>query len=175
MTAQILKIQKFSRIILIFIKIALIASIIAIIFCTLAWISEILPLASETIISDGGVTIKAPVLFKFGDTKIVMPYVDLTGTTAGKYGMDFWLSNMVEAVITLVALSFAKRVFGLLRTDGNPFRGEVVRSLKRLAVALLVIGAFTGAVGFVGAAIVWVLYLIFDYGCALKQESDTTL
>jgi hypothetical protein len=93
----------------------------------------------------------------------------------GSLGIEFWLQCLLEAVVTSVAAASAKRVFNLLRSDGNPFRENVVRSLRRLTVALLVVGAFTGVVGFIGAAIVWVLHLIFDYGAALQHESDTTL
>jgi hypothetical protein len=170
---QISKIQRFSKVVVILIKIAQIATVIAIVLSTLVWISELLPLASQTILKDDGMTINAPVLFEFGKTKVILPVADLSDTPYGGFVLN--INDMIEAVVTLVALGFARRIFSLLRKDGNPFRAEVAHGFKRLAIGLLLVGAVTGAVGFIGAAIVWVLYLIFDYGCALKQESDTTL
>jgi hypothetical protein len=62
-----------------------------------------------------------------------------------------------------------------LRDDGSPFREDIVRALKRLAIALLVIGALSGVIPLLAAGVVWVLCLIFSYGSALQSESDTTL
>ena len=160
MTNQKLKIQKFSKVIYTLLKVAFVATIVAIVLLALAWTWNLLQL---------------PVLFQFGDIRIIMPFVNTANAEAGILGMDFWLHNLLEAIVTLVALSFAKRIFNLLCIDGNPFCEGVVNSFKKLAIVLLVVGFFSGAAGFIGAAIVWLLYLIFDYGYALQRESDTTL
>jgi len=103
---------------------------------------------------------------------IVMPGFDFDG-----YGMSFAVTtaSILEYAVTLVALAFAKRVFKTLSGDGNPFCAEVVSGFKRLAIALLAVGVFGGVIGFVGAATIAVMCMIFDYGSALHRESETTL
>jgi hypothetical protein len=37
------------------------------------------------------------------------------------------------------------------------------------------LGFASGVVAFLAAGIAWALCLIFDYGCALQNENDTTI
>jgi len=87
-----------------------------------------------------------------------MPGFDFDG-----FGMKFTVTSasILEYVVTLIALTCAKRVFKTLRGDGNPFCAEVVSGFKRLAIVLLAVGVFGGVIDFVGAA--------------LHRESKTTL
>jgi len=109
---------------------------------------------------------------QFENVNIVMPGFDFNG-----YGMNFNVTtaSILEYAVTLIALAFAKRVFKTLRGDGNPFCAEVVSGFKRLAAALLAVGVFGGVIGFVGAATIAVMCMIFNYGAALQRESETTL
>jgi len=83
--------------------------------------------------------------------------------------------DLLQTIFTIVGLGFAKTVFKLLRENGTPFRDNVVMSLKKLAVALLCVGAVSGVIPFLAAGIVWVLCLVFNYGRTLQNDSDTTL
>ena len=92
------------------------------------------------------------------------------GSTIGAVNL-----NLVGVILTLIAIRFAKKVFMLLRENGSPFREDVVKSLKKLAIFLLILGGVSGVVTFLAAGIVGVFCLIFDYGRMLQNESDTTL
>jgi uncharacterized membrane protein YfcA len=89
--------------------------------------------------------------------------------------LKFSFGDVLRTAFTIVALAYAKSTFHALRDNGSPFREDIVQRFKQLAIALLCVGVVTGVVGFLAAGIVWVLCLIFDYGCALQNESDTTL
>jgi hypothetical protein len=81
----------------------------------------------------------------------------------------------VGVILTLIVIRLAKKVFMLLRENGSPFREDVIKSLKRLTIFLLILGGVSGVVTFLAAGIVGVFCLIFDYGRVLQNESDTTL
>jgi len=119
-----------------------------------------------------GAAITLPEGHQISGTSVVLPGFDFSG-----FGLNFTVNTatIVAFVLTLIPLAAARRLFGTLRIDGNPFRPEVVRLIKRLAIALVIVGVAGGIIGFIGAAIVAVLYLIFDYGTALQLESETTL
>ena len=169
MEKQTQKIRKFSKVVYIFLRIAFVVFIVVGALELFTWILTIA---------------KVQPIFKLGETTVYLyPVIELGDTDVGSALLREWLPTFGEfgfeeilgTVAIIVALKFTMRVFKTLRDNGSPFREEVIKELKKLAIALLVLGAFTGIVGFLAAGIVWVLYLIFDYGCALQAESDTTL
>ena len=176
MEKQKVRIMRFSRVIFILLKIAFIALIVVGVMEALAWFWTVLKLHTE-VVSIGGVNMEMPLLFKVGNLTVTLPIAweagfDYLGTRAVQsIGFD----DLLQTILTLVGISFAKQVFMLLMKDGSPFREEVVRSLKRLAIALIVVGVVSGVIPFLAAGIAWVLCLIFDYGRALQNESDTIL
>jgi len=103
-------------------------------------------------------------IFVFRGTTIIFPFV---GGTRSQI-----VEGIIETVLTIVALSFGMGVFSILKEIGSPFQDEVVDSIKKLAVALLLLGFATGFAGFLASGIAWVLYMIFDYGCALQREKE---
>ena len=170
------KIMRFSGIIYVLLNIAFVALIVVGALEAVSWLWSVLKLNTE-VVTVAGVDMELPLLFKVGSLKVYMPVM-------WKSGFDFFGARPIAAVgfedflltvFTVAGLRFAKAVFKLLRENGSPFRGDVVVSLKKLAVALLCVGAVSGVIPFLAAGIVWVLCLIFDYGRALQDESDTTL
>jgi hypothetical protein len=181
MEKQTGKIMRFSKVICIFLNIA-IGIFIAISILTLAaWFITGTDLPSE-IVMVNGVEMEVPYLFKIGNTKVLMPVTwksgfDLSGIQALIPGTrnTVGIGDFLGVLFTIIALSFTKKVFRLLRDNGSPFREDIVKALKSLTIVLLVTGGVSGIIPFLAAGIVWVLCLIFDYGRALQNESDTTL
>lgn len=182
MEKQKIKIMRFSKVIYIFLKIAYVVLIAVGISYIFAWLLSIANLNTE-IITVGGVEREVPILFKLGETRVFLPVIWKSGFDLqanfelfGKRSIPVvGLGDIVLVIFTIIGIGYAKIVFKLLRENGSPFRDDVVKALKKLAVALLLVGAVSGAIPFLAAGIVWVLCLIFDYGCLLQNESDTTL
>jgi hypothetical protein len=176
MEKQTEKIRRFSRVIYILCKIAWIALIVAGALQALSFILSILKVNTE-LITVAGAEVEAPLLFKLGNTKVYLPMMWIPGydVIGGHPAFQIGVSDLLLTVFSLVGLMYGKRVFRLLRDNGTPFREDVVTALKKLAIALLVMGAAAGYGTFLAAGIVWVLCMIFDYGRALQYESDTTL
>jgi hypothetical protein len=114
-------------------------------------------------------------IFKVGNMEVILPVISLKGGYEGLFSLRIGIGEILQTVFTIVALKYAEGIFKILKAYGSPFREDVVQKFKRLAIALLCVGVVTGIVGFLAAGIVWVLCLIFDHGCALQNESDTTL
>ena len=180
MEKQAEKIKRFSNIICILLKIAYIALIVVGAMELFAWMWSLANLHTEMVMING-VERELPVLFKFGSVRVAWPVMWESGfnfieqISSRGFVTSVGLGDLLGTVFTLVALRFSMRVFKLLRENGSPFRDDVVRSLKVLAIVLLVVGGATGMISFLAAGIAWVLCLIFDYGRILQNESDTTL
>jgi hypothetical protein len=154
------KIKKFSRIICIPLQIAFVVLIVAGAFELLVWLLSIL---------------HVPTIFEVGKTTVIMLHFITEGISIGSSTFHFRLIEVVGTALTAVIVKMARAIFIKLQVDGSPFRADIVKALKSLAIALLVTGVFMGLNNFIAAGIVWVLCMIFDYGCALQNESDTTL
>jgi len=177
MEAQKEKIMRFSRIIYILLKVVMIVLIVAAALIAASWIVTGAGLPTETV-TIGGADMQAPVLFKLGDTRVILPVAWQSG--AEYFGIKGLLpagsiEDFLGIIFTIVGLRFAMRVFRLLKENGSPFRDDVIKSMKRLAIVLLVVGFVSGLISFIAAGIIWIFCLIFDYGRMLQNESDTTL
>jgi len=153
------KIQRLSKVIYVLLKIAFVAYIVFGAFQLVTMI--LLPVAGPSM--DGALP-----LFRWRGTEVLMPMLPYAS-------MKEAVQELIQTVFTVIALGFGGRVFRVLREANSPFRPEVTAALKRLAIALLLVGVVTGAAGFLAAGVAWVVYMAFDYGCALQNESDTTL
>jgi len=176
MEKQAEKIMRFSKVIYVLLKIAFIVLIVAGSLQALSLLLSLLNLNTE-IVTIAGVEMEAPLLFKLGETKLYLPMAwesnfDIMGTRSL---FEIGFEDLMLTVFTIIGLGFGKSVFSLLRENGSPFRDDVVKSLKKLAIALLCMGVVAGLTSFFAAGIVWVLCLIFDYGRSLQNERDTTL
>lgn len=176
MERQTEKIKTFSRGIYILLKVAFIAIIVVGSLQAISFLWSFLALNTE-VLTIAGVEGDYPLLFKLGETKVYLPM-------AWENGFDFLgvysiasanLGGLLLTIFTIIGLGFAKNVFKLLKENGSPFRNDVIKSLKQLSIALLLMGAISGFVPFIAASVVWVLCLIFEYGHILQNESDTTL
>jgi len=180
MEKQTEKIMRFSKVINILLNITIIVFIVVGALTLTAWFLSGSNLPSETI-TVNGLDMEVPYLFKLGDTKVFLPVIWKSGFDSS--GIEQLLRGIITVsfgdflgvIFTIIGLRFTKRVFELLRETGSPFRGNIVKALKRLTIVLLVTGCVSGVIPFLAAGIVWVLCLIFDYGCILQNESDTTL
>ena len=181
MEKQTEKIMRFSKVIYILLNVAIVYFIVIGILSLVAWLltGTNLPTEMKTI---NGVDMEVPILFKLGDTSVLLPIIwqsgfDFSGIRALAPGLRFTvgIGDFIGVLFTIMALRFTKRVFKLLRENGSPFREDIVKALKRLTIILLITGGVSGAIPFLAAGIVWVLCMIFDYGRALQNESDTTL
>jgi hypothetical protein len=174
------KIKHFSKIICILLNIAIGIVIAISILTLLLWPVSGLNLPTE-IVNINGIDTELPYLFKLGETHVYLPTIgsgfDFTGIQAILFGLGFNVGaiGFLGCVFTIIGLWFTKRVFKLLRENGSPFREDIVKALKRLAIVLLFVGFAAGMVAFLASGIVWALCLIFDYGRALQNENDTTL
>jgi hypothetical protein len=157
------KIRRFSKIVHILLNVTFVLGIVSIIIAALSLL------------------LKTPYIFKLGNTQVVVPdfvlFLDKINTVwgAAQDSGSSALANLAQEIVLVIVLGFTRAVFRLLRDNGTPFRTDVAKALKNLAIALIVFGVFSGLAGWISAAIVGVLYMIFNYGCALQQESDTTL
>jgi len=156
------RISKFSKVVHILLKVVFVVAIVWCVFEALTWVVN---------------RYNLPYLFQFGNVNVVLPVVftDEAALEALSGLRIITLVDIFRDVMTIIVLGFAKGVFRLLRSDGSPFRSEVVRKLRNLAIVLLCLGLVTGLTGIIAAGIVLVLSFVFDYGCSLQQESDTTL
>jgi len=174
------KIKRYSRVIHIMLSIAFYVLIAILIMEILAWIFSSTRFPTE-IVSINGTDVEAPVLFRIGKTRIIMPIIWRSGfdlSDIPKINVHFstvGFGDILGAIFALIAIRFAQIVFKRLRVNGSPFREEVVKPTRRLAIFLLLMGGVSGIIPFIAAGIVGVFCLIFDYGRMLQNESDTTL
>ncbi|MCL1976468.1 MAG: hypothetical protein FWG61_09960 [Firmicutes bacterium] len=177
MEKQTEKIKRFSKVISVLLNIATIVFIVLAVAELLAWVWTTKNLGTE-IVTINGVDMNVPLLFKIGNTSVCLPIMWKSGydfLNANGFVPIVGLTGFLSTIFTLVGLRFVRKVFKLLRENGSPFRDDVIKALKRLAIVLLVVGCVSGLVAFIAAGVVWVLCLIFDYGRSLQNESDTTL
>ena len=177
MEQQAEKIKRFSKVIYILLNIAFVASIVVSALAAVALLWSVLGMNTETV-NVNGVAMEFPLLFKLGSVNVALPIawrsdIDILRMSFSLPEAGF--TYLLRIILTLVGIRYTKSVFKLLKADGTPFRAEIVTALRKLAVALLLVGVVSGAVPFLAAGIVWALCLIFDYGLALQSESDTTI
>ncbi|MDR0935821.1 MAG: hypothetical protein LBM98_03965 [Oscillospiraceae bacterium] len=144
------KIQRFSKIVYIFLMIAFVVQLIGAAVELVAWIfikTEFEP------------------FLKYGEITLYIPFAQasVTESSAGNTlfgGVRFW--DVLKDAFAVYLLWTAKSVFKRLRDNGSPYRDEVVIRFKRLTVAFIIFGALSGFAGFLAAAICWVIVLLTD-------------
>ena len=181
MEKQTEKIMRFSKVICILLNIAIGVFIAIGILTLVAWLLTGTNLPTE-IVTINGVDKEVPYLFKLGETRVFLPMIWESGLDFSRIGAlipgvgsTVGIGDLFGVIFTIITLRFTKRVFKLLRENGSPFRVDIIQAFKRLTIVLLITGGVSGAIHFLAAGIVWVLCMIFDYGRALQNESDTTL
>jgi hypothetical protein len=144
------KIQRFSRILYIFLMIAFVFQLIGTAVELLAWIftkAEFQP------------------LLQISGTRVYIPFMQGSDGAANSDTFLFANPNLWEVLKDICAvylLGTAKTVFKLLRGNGSPYRDEVVLRFRRLTVAFIIMGFLSGFMGFLAAAICWILVILTD-------------
>ena len=92
----------------------------------------------------------------------------------GNISLHFILSY----IMSIVLLVYARRIFGRLRTFGNPFcqsldLASLIKGTSNIMIAITIISLNFSAL--ILAVIVRVLALVIEYGSDLKRESDSIL
>lgn len=86
---------------------------------------------------------------------------------------------LVKICLTMVILQLLRLILRDIAAEGTPFSQIHVQRMRRIAI-LVAIGAFIHTFSstisdLTVALVIWLLAMIFDYGCVLQQESDETL
>lgn len=102
----------------------------------------------------------------------------VTGVTLYQTSLILLLLE-VKCVIYLAALFSARQIVRDIAQRETPFEQVQVRRMKRIAI-LIFAGSAINFMSFqigewVIALVLWLLAMVFDYGCVLQQESDETL
>jgi len=177
MDTQAEKIRKFSKVVHTILSVVFVILIVTAALEFLAWIWTALNLNTATVVINGK-EMEAPLLLKLGDLQVVLPVMwtsEFDFTSSFGFLSTVGFADLLRTIASIVGIKFSKDVFNLLKESGTPFRSEITAAMKKLAIALLVIGALTGLVSILAAGVVWVVTLVFDYGCSLQDESDMTL
>lgn len=86
---------------------------------------------------------------------------------------------LAKIVMTMVILQLLRLILKDIAADGTPFSQIHVRRMRCIAILVAVgsfIHTFSSTISDLTVALViWLLAMIFDYGCVLQQESDETL
>lgn len=84
-----------------------------------------------------------------------------------------------KGIIYLAVLLSTRQILREVAIGGTPFEQIQIRRMKRISILILVgsvINFMSIQIGeWVIALVVWLLAMVFDYGCVLQQESDETL
>jgi hypothetical protein len=95
---------------------------------------------------------------------------------------------LFSLLFTLLMLKQAFKIFSDISTEATPFNPAHIKRIRKMAIFYLLaacnnVEGSAGAnfditpnvIGIVGAAMLWCIALIFQYGCELQKESDETL
>lgn len=89
------------------------------------------------------------------------------------------IACLAKIALTMVMLENVRRITSDIAAGGSPFVEVEVKRMKRVAILIAVssvIHTFTSTlVDLTVALVVWMLAMVFEYGCVLQQESDETL
>lgn len=101
--------------------------------------------------------------------------------------MEVWekifvfVSIAVNLIFTERLLEQARMIFSDISEADTPFEFKHVERIKKIAIFFLVISCIDESTigidftGIVGTGIIWLMAMIFEYGCELQQEHDETL
>lgn len=98
----------------------------------------------------------------------------------GYYGYAIGATCIYGAVVCLIFAIFFKifgKIFNLIQASETPFEKTIMDKLKKSFIGLVVITVvfLDPGIAVIMALVLWCVYTILDYGCALQQQSDETL
>lgn len=164
-SAKIAKIKKYSRIaakVMIFLEILFVLAMGLLAFMLYAVSAGLIPDVSDALM-ELNVAVDGRNITEFSGTAVVVAT----------------LAIAVKGVLYLIVMETVRRMLGDISRRETPFEPIHVSRMKRIAI-LIFIGSFVNAMSiqcneWLIAAVVWLLAMVFDYGCVLQQESDETL
>ncbi|MDE6529850.1 MAG: hypothetical protein K2K96_03650 [Lachnospiraceae bacterium] len=179
--AKIQKIQENSSDALILVnivKIFLIVSTVvtSVVGCSMIWMSDIFDkkFAEASALTDQELSTAIHI-----EGGLVSGIIDLkrnTESQAVELGINL-LATAAVMVSFVVVLHFVAKVFKALKESDSPFRPAIVKNIKIVFVLISILLVLQS--GFlIGALVVlplWCIFLIFEYGCELQQQSDEIL
>lgn len=171
------KIQKASRILSIFVKIAKIVCMISIGFVVASIVYVMICGNIDLLVWNDKIILHSPIR-----SSILSSY-------------DSWqmigilVAMMVSLILATALLNQARIMFADMSQDHTPFMMKNVKRIKKIAIYYLIISLLDiqtvesitdlsfsmNTVGILGAAIFWCIALVFEYGCELQKEADETL
>ncbi len=162
-------------------------------------IAIILKIARIVCSITGGLIIGGIVfVFLFGNT----PLITVHGSTilSSPFGNSFLAKYntrdllticfclLFSLLFTILMLKQAYQIFKDISKEATPFNPKHISEIRKMAIFYLLaacnnVQTGPGAnfditpniIGIVGAAMLWCIALIFQYGCELQKESDETL
>ena len=82
----------------------------------------------------------------------------------------------IMAVLIAIALYYAGKMFKDLRNSHTPFKAEYAKTMKIVAIIVLVAGLITFSLATICiAALLYCFAQVFEYGVELQQAADETL
>jgi len=166
MECQKKKIQDFSNIIHALITFVMAITVVLLSMRLFARVWEWFNLPVD-IVTIGEHSLAMPQLLSIGGTNIFIPAI----TDFGGVGV----MGDLRAVVMVITLLIAKRLFKALKNTGMPFSEEVITEFKRFSIALIIAGMNFNVFFTTLALIVFAFSYVLDYGRLLQIENDTTL
>ena len=178
------KLQKFSRVMYVFANIGYVANIVGVCLCGCALLWAIILGSPTATVQLGGVTIASP-LQADG-----MNLAEICGTLA---------YTVTYCALLIVVMRLMMRLFANMRDHYTPFTMENAALFKRGAIRMIVASIVPAVVwkavgigcakllslpfsveygdGFsmVVVLMLFAMSMVFQYGCALQEQADTTL
>lgn len=178
---KIQTIQKNSRVALILVNIAKIFLIIGTVVmsltgCSMIWANDIFDKKFAEAEALTNQEISTAIYIEGG---LVSGIIDLkrnTESQAAEFGVNLLAVAGVMASFAVV-LHFVAKVFKALKESDSPFRPEIVKSIKIVFVLISILLVLQSGflIGALVALSLWCIFLIFEYGCELQQQSDEIL
>ena len=168
------KIKKTSGILEKFVKAANVLCIIAIIIMFAAAIQLMLVGDIDLLVLNGNVILHSP--FNMVGGKDIQVWEVIFNLIA----------DSVELILIVQLLKQVKVIFSDISKEDTPFEFKHAERIRKIAIFFLIISflSFEGGeaiavginfTGIIGAGVLWLISMIFEYGCELQQEHDETL
>lgn len=118
-------------------------------------------------------------IFDFNGAVLFLSSLDAPNPLDMPFAIVIMALVWVKLGLVFASLVLGKRIFQDMAREGTPFRTVQVHRMKTIAL-LIFLSSFINLFSiqlstWVVALLIWVMALVFDYGCHLQRESDETL
>jgi len=108
-----------------------------------------------------------PDFFHIGETNVFLYAIHDMGSAG--------LRASFRTVFLIITMFMAERMFGLLKKGEAPFSKCVTGWFKLFAISFFIWNLGTNLAMAMISIVIITISFVFDYGCLLQEESDTTL